>query len=62
MAWKAWRAGKASQMAQQGSGLGEVLTAGEWRSKALLNYVNESAIDAARILDDTLAASDAEDV
>ena len=30
--WKAFRAGKATQLASQGSSIGEILTAGEWRT------------------------------
>ena len=38
---KMFRAGKATAMAAEGASLGMILAAGEWRSNAFLNYVNE---------------------
>ena len=61
LGWKGFRAGKATQMAAQGDRLGETLTAGEWRSRAFLNYVDESAVDQARLLADTVEASSDEE-
>ena len=60
MGWKAWRAGRASAMAAAGDSLEEILTAGEWRSIAVLNYLNESQIDASRMLLDAVEESDEE--
>ena len=47
-------------MAAAGDSLGTILTCGDWRSKAILNYVEESAVDASRLLLETLDASDEE--
>ena len=60
LGWKAWRAGRASEMTRQGHGLGEVLTAGEWKGRAVLNYVNETAIDAAAMLNAVVEGSEDE--
>ena len=56
--WKCYREGKATQMAADGESLGAILTAGEWRSRAFLNCVHETAADALRFLEDTVDASD----
>ena len=58
MGVKLWRRSKATEMARQGHSLGEVLTAGE--SRAILNYVQESAIDSAALLQETLNLSEDE--
>ena len=58
--FKLWRKSKATEMARQGHSLGEVLTAGEWKSRAILNYVQESAIDSAALLSETLNLSEDE--
>jgi hypothetical protein len=42
---KAFRAGKATAMAAAGHGLGAILEAGEWRSKAFLKYVEVDTFD-----------------
>ena len=42
---KAFRAGRASEMAAQGDTLGAILLAGEWSSSAVLRYVNVDAIE-----------------
>ena len=61
MGWKAWRAGRATSMAAAGDSLGKILDHGEWRSKAVLAYIDESQVDATRLLMDSLEASDRED-
>ena len=58
---KAYRAGKATALASAGKSLGDILSAGEWRSSAFLSYVDTDVVDHAQILDQTLAASDEED-
>ena len=70
---KAFRAGKATAMAAKGVGLQMILAAGEWKSHAFLNYVNEEraealvshnygygALDEGRVLQGALAESDDE--
>ena len=42
---KAFRAGRATEMAVQGDTLRAILLAGEWSSSAVLRYVNADAID-----------------
>lgn len=44
---KAFRAGKASAMAAAGQPLPQILRAGEWRSAAVLHYVDHDLLDAA---------------
>lgn len=39
LTFKSWRAGKATSMARAGFSLPEILTAGEWRSRAYLRYI-----------------------
>ena len=48
--WKAFRAGKASAMAAAGQPLPKILQAGEWRSAAVLHYVDHDLLDAAAFL------------
>ena len=60
MSWKGFRAGKASCMAAQGCTIGEILTAGEWKSRALLAYVDEIVIDSAAMLQETMHESEDE--
>lgn len=47
---KAFRAGKATELARSGKSLGAILSAGEWRSAAVLRYVDEDVVDAAEML------------
>ena len=47
---KTFRSGKATALARAGAPLGQILAAGEWRSKAFLNYVDEDAFDASQVL------------
>ena len=42
---KAFRAGRATEMAAQGNALGTILLAGEWSGSAVLRYVNVDAIE-----------------
>ena len=57
---KAFRAGKATALAAAGYSIGDSLRAGEWSSRAFLAYIDEDAVDAAQLLQQTLAASDEE--
>ena len=59
--WKAFRAGKATQLASQDSSIGEILTAGEWRTKAFLNYIDEASIDSASLLEESMKSDDEEE-
>ena len=61
MTLKAFRAGKANSMAATGSGLRAILEAGEWKSKAVLNYLQSETIDEISLLNATIEQSDAED-
>ena len=57
---KCFRAGKATALVLSGSPLAVVLEAGEWRSRAFLNYVDVNRVDAQLALEVAQAASDAE--
>ena len=48
---KMFRAGHATELAQSGKSIGDILQAGEWRGAAFLSYVDEDLVDAAQILD-----------
>ena len=48
--WKAARAGRATELAAQGMPLAQIMDLGEWKSSAILNYIDESAVDAAEML------------
>ena len=48
-------------MAADGCSLGEILTAGEWRSAAYLRYLSETEIDAQRVLSQALEESEEDD-
>ena len=45
MTLKAFRAGKASQMAVDGRGIADILAAEEWRSSAWLKYVDMNMVE-----------------
>lgn len=57
---KAFRKGKAIDMATKGSSLAKILEAGEWRSAAVFKYVNFDHVDAALFLKRVEEASDDE--
>ena len=46
---KAFRAGKATELAKSGATLSAVLAAGEWKSSAFTKYVDEDAVDSATV-------------
>ena len=58
---KAFRAGRATYMAQSGDSLGSILQMGEWRSAALLRYISETQLDKARFLQTALKEDDEAD-
>ena len=58
--FKAFRAGKATALAAAGKTVGQILTAGEWKSAALLNYVDTDVVDQAQLLDQVVDQSDEE--
>ena len=47
---KAYRAGRATQLAEQGKGRQSILNAGEWSGNAALSYLDADRIDAATFL------------
>ena len=49
---KAFRAGKATALAEAGCSIGDILRAGEWQSRAFLAYIDEDAVDAAQLVAD----------
>ena len=55
---KAFRAGKATELAAAGKSVGHILRAGEWRSAAFLAYLDEDAVDEAQLLDSMLQQSE----
>ena len=57
---KAFRAGKATELAKAGSALGSILAAGEWKSTAFMRHVDEDAVDASAVLGMVTEASDSE--
>ena len=61
MTLKAFRAGKANSMAAKGCGFQAILEAGEWRSRAVFNYLQNETIDKISLLDAAIEQSDAED-
>ena len=58
--FKAFRAGRATALAAAGKTVGEILTAGEWKSAAFLNYVDTDVVDQAQLLDKVVEQSDDE--
>ena len=59
--WKAFRSGRATEMAAQGYTLGQVLLAGDWQSVAMLRYIKESEADAAECIRQAAENSDEEE-
>jgi len=58
---KAFRAGRATEMAALGFTLPAILEAGEWKSRAVFNYVDIAVADHAEVLRQSIEASDDED-
>ena len=61
MTLKAFRSGRATTMAANGASLQAILEAGEWKSRAVLNYVASEQVDDIAILNATFLQSDDED-
>ena len=61
LTWKAFRAGHATHLARIGTQVRVIMKAGEWRSAAYANYVDEDTLDAEVFLNATLEDSDKED-
>jgi len=59
---KSFRAGRATEMAALGYTLPAILEAGEWRSRAVFNYLNTEEADHAELLRQSLEASDDENL
>ena len=57
---KSFRAGKACSLAASGSTIQQILEHGEWRSKAVLNYLSSEAIDEIAMLNASLVESEDE--
>ena len=47
---KAYRTGRATELAVKGAPLGEISRPGKWKSKAVLAYINEDALDTAEFI------------
>ena len=58
---KAFRAGKATQMARDGNNLALILQAGEWKTSSFLRYLDGEKVDEERALWCTLEMNDRED-
>ena len=58
--FKAFRAGRATALAAAGKTIGDILTAGEWKSAAFLSYVDTDVVDQAQLLDQVVDQSDEE--
>ena len=50
LTWKAARSGRATELAAQGRPLAQIMDLGERKSSAILNHIDESAVDAAEML------------
>ncbi|CAK0831903.1 unnamed protein product, partial [Prorocentrum cordatum] len=57
---KAFRAGRATALAEAGCSIGDIVCASEWQSRAFLACIDEDAADAAHLLTQALVASDQE--
>ena len=60
--FKSIRAGRATEMAQQGFTIAQILRAGEWRSVAFLRYCDVDQVDPNAMLTSTLDGSEDEAV
>ena len=58
---KAFRSGRATEMAAMGYTLGQVLAAGDWHSVAMLKYIRESEADAWECVRQATEQSDEEE-
>ena len=61
LTWKAFRVGHATHLASTGTEVRTIMMAGEWRSAAYANYVDNDTLDAEVFLNALLENSDKED-
>ena len=61
LTWKAFRAGHATHLARIGTQVSIIMMAGERRSAAYANYVDDDTLDAEVFPNETLEDSDKED-
>ena len=61
ISWKSFRAGRATHLAACGCDIKLVMEAGEWKSRAVLDYIDGDKVDQAVFLHTTLDRSDEED-
>lgn len=58
--WKSFRAGKATEMANDGFGLGQIPLAGEWSSVSFLRYLDVEKVNPCRLICSAIDESDGE--
>ena len=58
---KAFRAGKATELAKAGHSLGHILQAGEWRSAAFLRYVDVEQVEIHTAFEEVYASGEEDD-
>ena len=58
---KCFRAGHANQLAKDGKPLGAIMDMGEWRSRAVLAYIDIEAVEANTFLSSAVDAESDED-
>ena len=56
--YKAFRAGRATHMVAHGHTLSQTMTDGDWKSRAVFNYIRESDADAQEVISQALEESD----
>ena len=61
ISWKSFRAGHATHLAACGCDIKLIMAAGEWKSRAFLDYIDADMVDKAVFLHTTLDRSDDED-
>ena len=61
ISWKSFRAGHATHLAACGCDIKLIMAAGEWKSRAFLEYIDADMVDKAVFLHTTLDRSDDED-
>ena len=59
--WKSFRAGHATHLAVSGCSIKVITQAGEWRSRAFLDYIDSDKVDEVVFLNTTMDQSDEED-
>ena len=61
VSWKSFRAGHATHLAVCGCDIKVITSAGEWRSRAFLYYIDGDKVDEVAFLNTTMNQSDEED-